>query len=185
MRKHCGTLGLLAAAVATTLAANPASAARSSFAISTSNLTTIGGGTNEYGVWLGISGLSGFYFDFILPADYKPGSTVKIFMNLMTPASGCAALVVPDGVRRGRRGEVAVADAAGLIGADGTYAADFGDPFVVLRKAYRLKPTGAFPGQKPGDYIAVLMRRDADGVGDTCAADVAVWGITVDYKNAT
>ncbi len=170
---------LSAFTVGLALWASPVSAASNSFSFPTGAATPAGGARLGSGatVILPASGNPSFFFNFVLPPDYKKNGAVKIVLYLST-GSACTARIVPVQMVRRRPGQQGVNSLVGLAG---------GDPIVdfplntVVSKVLTLKKGTALPGQRAGDAITLQVRREADEAGDNCPGVVFVQAIDIRY----
>jgi len=160
----------------------PGMAAEKAFHIGTTSVFATGNSSDLGGLLLDDVGASGFYINFILPADYKANSTVRMVFT------GRAATPVPCSVQfdastlvRSRKNVASSEDDFGIRPKGGSETMEFTQPNVTVAKTYLLKPTQFFNGQKPGDIILVSMRRDATLPSDTCG-NIGVTGIEIRYE---
>jgi hypothetical protein len=135
------------------------------------------------GIALPDSGVPDFGFGFVIPDSYKKETPIRISLYWHTQLTSCDFRLEPNFVDRTRPGHAAsTGDASGgLAPEDGseilTAPATAGQGNV---KIYVLKSDQGFV-QQPGDAILLGLFRNADNPSDTCAGDLLISGILVDF----
>jgi hypothetical protein len=140
---------------------------------------------NSNAVILDNSGLTGGIAHFVLPVNFKKGSTAKLRFLFHNLSSNCTMRFGIGDVYRYRPGEPRVfgedPDVMGVLGGD---EADISMPPNQTRvKSYEIAgmTSGAIRGQKAGDLISVHFRRDGDHPSDNCAV-LPLLGVELRYK---
>jgi len=172
-------IGLLAI-VGPALAAVPALAANTSFSIPIPAISLSGGATATGFISLSGSVVSGFSINFVLPADYKSGSTVKIVMLMSSNVPPCVADFKATQMARRRVGLVQTSGLSGLKPRGGPNISFAGPE--LTKKVFDLKPGSGFPGQRRNDGIGISFSRNPGAAADTCASAVSVMTIYVLYE---
>ncbi len=126
---------------------------------------------------------------FVLPADYKKNSQVKIKINYYAGQTGCNFALTPYLVFRARPGR---APTGGAVNTAGTGLVFSGSTIVAApavtgavfsQTALLNKQTGSpMVDQKAGDMITVVFARDGSSVTDTCINAIATVGATIVYQ---
>jgi len=168
------------AMVAFTVSNAPASAGEKSFFVGTTGVTWSGSTDFNGAIKLNTGGDNYFGFNFQLPADYKPNSTVRIvFYGETSNILPCAIWFAPSEMSRSRKGETISFSLAGMRPKGGK-TMKFTEEYVTAAKTFLLKPGSDFSGQKPGDFIWLQVRRNPAQASDTCSA-VYITGILIRY----
>jgi hypothetical protein len=162
---------LVLAAVAAFALAGPAFAAKRSFSIPTSAMTPMMQAFDAGMIVLENTGTPMVRINFSLPVDYKAGSTVKLRLTFASDKT-CNSQISIYGAMRARPGTKYSNSVAGITVAGGgamTMKAD-----VVSVKTVEIRPAANFAGQKPGDYFALILLREADAFADNCSSFMAL-----------
>jgi hypothetical protein len=114
-----------------------------------------------------------------MPADYVSGGTVKIQWkaNATVPTNGvvwkaCLAAVTP--------GAAEVPDSKSYPVPDTVTTLDSATANALMESSLALGAT-ALNGAVAGDWVSLMVGRDADAAADTVTVDAAVVGISLDY----
>jgi hypothetical protein len=161
----------IAALALVATACPPAYSAKRSFSIPTAAMSPLVGVTDFGLLIIENTGSPLIRINFSLPADYKSGSTVKLRLAFESDKA-CTGQISVNGVVRARPGTPYIVSVGGVTIEDG--GAVPMTPGILTRKTIAFKPTAGFAGQKPGDYFAMLLQRDADASGDTCYSLMAL-----------
>lgn len=157
-------------AIAAGFAATPALAATRSIVLPPG---TIAAGLNAtqlgYGVTLSSAANSTFIVPFVIPADYKEGTVLKLRLNF-TSSSACAIVMKADFASRIRSGKQLHESTEG-ISPIGLITAVSPGNVVGFRKTFEIKgpKTASFTGVKPGDTYLIRFSRAKTDPGDTCS----------------
>jgi hypothetical protein len=126
---------------------------------------------------------------FVLPANYKANSTLKVKVHYAIEETGCNLLAGAAGVLRARKGKLpsilGSSDAgSGLTTVGGEIFAAPAVAGALATKTVRVaRPTaGTILSQKPGDTVTLMFGRAGFVAGDTCTSSMAVTGATILYE---
>ena len=181
---------LLAAFTVAALSIAPASAARKTFFIDPYGARTSNGAGRNIDTG-GLAGISlpdnstpDLGFGFMIPKGYKRNSPIRILFNWQTADTSCGIVFQPEFVDRSRPGHAPTTppDAGGLVAEDGSTVLNA--PAVASQgnlKVFTLGPAQGFD-QQSGDAILLAFVRDSAALSDTCADDLIISGITIEYQ---
>lgn len=160
-------------------AAGPASAGRASVSYPIFAADVSGGAVTSPVLTFPDGTTSTILLNFVLPADYKDGTTVKVFLYLSNGSNACNARILPQQLGRRRIGIPAVNNLAGVNGGGAQVA--FPSDGSIVGKVFKIKPADTFPGQQSGDGLLLGIKREGGKVIDTCSVSVFVQQIDIRY----
>jgi hypothetical protein len=123
-------------------------------------------------------------FNFVLPRDYVPNSTIKLVTYLHavgTPSTSCLMFLEPTFLGRLRPGATFQSGLQGFVPKNGSNVVPISSEGTSTTKVYTIAPAGALADLFPGDLLVVRIRRNTGVISDTCDVEVDLFGVDVRY----
>lgn len=138
------------------------------------------------GLALPPSGQPEFGFGFVIPRGYKRDTPIRILFSWQTPVKDCGIVFRPLFVDRSRENH----DSTAAFGPTDGLAPEDGQILLTAPstpgrgnvKAFSLTPGQGF-GMNSGDAIVLAFFRDVAAPNDTCADDLIIAGINIEYRS--
>ena len=135
------------------------------------------------GMHLPNSGTPDFAYGFTIPPGYSPGTTLYVRLVWNTASSGCSFVLAPNFIsiaRSGRTHIMGSSASSGLYGVGGDILSSPGVNVSAL-KYYSISSPESGTQLQAGDSIIFGLYRSAGSASDTCAGDLIIQGVRIDY----